>query len=145
MKILGMLNPLLGVSIVGLLFATSVGCGHAIDVSTISLHLPMQFDSERSASCENCAQIVVASLTKLADFLGLVSVDALVLFVLDKHWYLESFQTYTITDNDVNLLAAVSRLLHIHPVKYTVNPPNSPAVLAHCRVISYVLNQFPNW
>ena len=112
---------------------------------TISLHLPMQFDSERSAGCENCAQIVVASLTKLADFLGLVSVDSLFWFVLDKNWYLESFQTCTITDNDVQLLDAVSKLLHIHPVKYTLNPPNSPAVLAHWRVISYVLNQFPNW
>ena len=125
---------------VRLLFVISAGCGQVIHVNTIYLFLSPFSVTERSAGCKNCAKILVESLMKWG--------ISLVWFRLIRFSGLSWAKTgISIHFRRVPLLAMMSNyLMQLADVCiYTLNPPNSPAVLTYWRVISYVLNQFPNW
>ena len=111
----------------------------------ITTHVPVQFNSARSSSCLSSAEVVVVGLQLLASIFHLISVDALFRYVLDNNWCLPSFATCQITDADIALFDAVSKLLYIQPVVFTLYPLNSPAVLAYWRILSCIFERLSHF
>ena len=107
---------------------------------TLCVHMPVQFNSDNH-TCRNCAEVIIESLLRLAVLFQVQSVEALYWLFLDQSWSKPSFEHCKITEKDIQLLDNISSLLQIHPVTYQLHPPNSPAVLAHWRILSVLLSK----
>lgn len=121
-------------------------CSRAVRIHrrhVIQCHLPVQFNPDY-ITCNDCSSIIVESLLRLAFQFGLFSIDALFWFFLENSWSNPSFIDCSITDNDIRLFDTLSLALQIHPVKYQLHPPNSPAVLCHWRILSTLLTKLPS-
>ena len=105
----------------------------------INSHFPIQFNSENH-TCINCTEVIVESLLRLASKFNLQSIEALFHYFIDNSLSKPGFKQCKISKDDIHLLDNVSALLQIHSVEYKLHPPNSPAVLAHWRILSVLLS-----
>ena len=106
----------------------------------LNSHLPIQFNSENH-TCLKCSEIIVESLLRLATKFNLQSIEALYQYFIQNSLSKSGFDQCKISEDDIHLLDNISTLLQINPVTYQLHPPNSPAVLAHWRILSILLSR----